>query len=390
MTDQVLPAHTKLSASGMERWQSCPGSIAVCDGLVDEESEFAAEGTAAHALAEHCLLTNKEAWQCIGQTFEGFVVDDGMAIHVQGYVDRCRAVLQEYSQAGYNVRWEVEVRVDNPEVHPDFGGTSDFNVYARAQGRGLLEIRDLKYGAGIAKDAFMNPQLLYYAYGMCLKYPDVEAVKMVIDQPRAFHPDGPLREWTVSRAFLETWAQETLLPAMARTEWDDTLVAGEHCRFCPAARTAACPLLQAWFDEVTGVEDMAALTDDELAEKYERLVPLKTFLKGVEAEAYKRSMLGQQIKGTKIVETKSDRVWKPEAEVELVAKFGNAALTEPVLKSPAQIDKLAGGEKLTAQYAYTPKRGYAIVPLTDKRRPVSIKTDADVFANVLNQETNDE
>ena len=48
-------AHAKLSPSSAERWMSCPGSVALNEGKDDKGSSYAAEGTAAHELAEKIL-----------------------------------------------------------------------------------------------------------------------------------------------------------------------------------------------------------------------------------------------------------------------------------------------------------------------------------------------
>lgn len=48
-------AHAKLSPSSAERWMSCPGSVALNEGKEDRGSSYAAEGTAAHELAEKIL-----------------------------------------------------------------------------------------------------------------------------------------------------------------------------------------------------------------------------------------------------------------------------------------------------------------------------------------------
>ena len=52
-----MAAHAKLSASGAERWLTCPGSIKAEESIPDKSSKFAMEGTAAHELAELCLTS---------------------------------------------------------------------------------------------------------------------------------------------------------------------------------------------------------------------------------------------------------------------------------------------------------------------------------------------
>ena len=47
-----MAEHAKLSASGSKKWLNCPGSVAFEKEFPDEESEFAKEGTTAHALGE--------------------------------------------------------------------------------------------------------------------------------------------------------------------------------------------------------------------------------------------------------------------------------------------------------------------------------------------------
>lgn len=46
-----MTVHARLSASGAERWMECPPSIKLSKGRPDTASQFAAEGTLAHAVA---------------------------------------------------------------------------------------------------------------------------------------------------------------------------------------------------------------------------------------------------------------------------------------------------------------------------------------------------
>lgn len=50
-----MPNHALLSASSSHRWLNCPPSARLCEGYDDKGSDFAAEGTDAHALCEYKL-----------------------------------------------------------------------------------------------------------------------------------------------------------------------------------------------------------------------------------------------------------------------------------------------------------------------------------------------
>lgn len=48
--------HSILSASSSDRWLHCPPSARLCETYEDKGSDYAAEGTDAHALCEYKLL----------------------------------------------------------------------------------------------------------------------------------------------------------------------------------------------------------------------------------------------------------------------------------------------------------------------------------------------
>lgn len=50
--------HARLSASSAKRWMSCPPSVRLEEQFPDSGSEYAAEGTLAHSLAETILRYN--------------------------------------------------------------------------------------------------------------------------------------------------------------------------------------------------------------------------------------------------------------------------------------------------------------------------------------------
>ena len=50
-----MPKHALLSASSSHRWLNCTQSARLCEGYADKGSDFATEGTDAHALCEFKL-----------------------------------------------------------------------------------------------------------------------------------------------------------------------------------------------------------------------------------------------------------------------------------------------------------------------------------------------
>jgi len=50
-----MSGHAKLSPSSAARWMTCPGSVALSEGIEDTSSKNADEGTMMHAFAAMCL-----------------------------------------------------------------------------------------------------------------------------------------------------------------------------------------------------------------------------------------------------------------------------------------------------------------------------------------------
>jgi hypothetical protein len=81
---------TTLQQSG-DRWINCPGSVNATRGIQDESSEFAAEGSFAHLIAEMARDQDKPAkdfigWSCTMDGFK-FTCDKSMADYVQQFID---------------------------------------------------------------------------------------------------------------------------------------------------------------------------------------------------------------------------------------------------------------------------------------------------------------
>jgi hypothetical protein len=286
MTD--ITEHARLSPSGSHKWMACVGSVAMEDGIVEEPSEYADEGTCAHAVAAMCLTERKPATAYVGRRIEvgkarTYEFREDMAEPVQAYVDRIR----EYAGGAGDEHDEmipihVEQRVPISHItgEPDAEGTADA-VIISADGK-EIQVHDLKFGRGVVVNAERNTQLMLYGLGVLLKFDlcgDIERVRLVIHQPRLNH----LSEWDCSTAELKTWGETVAMKAAKaamtalqfKANWigkpDDLqyLVPGEHCSkgFCKARAT--CPALAKFVTATVGA-DFEDLTQADAKDLIER------------------------------------------------------------------------------------------------------------------------
>ena len=400
MTDQ-RPAHSRLGGSGAARWMRCPGSVGLSEGVDDEEDDtFSAPGTAAHSLAQTCLVNDTNAWEYVGWAYSkdlevhwtptqvGKVYtqataddlvwfDKEMADAVQVYLD---AVCDTHPYRNQGNFW-VERRFACPSIHPDFYGTADA-VYldwpnTAALAGGTLHVWDYKHGAGIVVDVERNAQLMYYACGALEDlglWETVDRVVLHVVQPRGWHFDGAHRAWSISTDELLAWLEDELVPAMERATASRDTASGEHCRFCPA-RGRACPQVLADIQEMEELMTAEKLTNDQLGRLMELFEVAKIANKAHRSDAYARMNGGAEVPGWKLVKARANREWKEGAEEALVEKFGRKrAFEEPKLKSPAQIEKLAGGKDLAVKHAFKPDTGLQVVAAGDARPGISRDT----------------
>lgn len=384
--------HSPLGASGASRWMKCPGSIGLSRGIQDPESDFAAEGTAAHALAEYCLAADFDAWAMIGahikgdnfypapvwdETIGGVLVDKDMADAVQVYLGAVREWHPDRNQGN---TW-IEKRFHCPTIHKYFYGTSDL-VHLDMEGR-TLYVWDYKHGAGIVVNAKDNPQTMYYACGVLEEldlWDKVDKVVLFIAQPRGFHFDGPVRYWTVETPALVEWLEDVLIPAMDKALTSRDTLSGDHCRFCPA-RGYACPQLISDMDELeVFVNQMKTengaqeLTNEQVGRFLDLFDVAKIVNKAAEETAFMRLNSGKEIPGRKLGQGRVNREWKPGAEEELKKKYGKKAYSEPALKSPAQIDAMPEGSKYSERYAFKPEGALRVIKATDARPAINKST----------------
>ena len=397
MATSVLPEHSPLGASGAYRWMVCPGSVSLSEGVQDDESEEAFEGTIAHNLGERCLTEDVEPWRftgkamdALGDTMENVTeetVPEGWLLIPKDMIDAVQSYLLMLSEWHDTTQGWVEHGFHCETIHPLYYGRSDY-VHIET---GTLDVWDYKHGVGIVVEADDNPQLNYYGCGVLESldlWDRVDTVRLHIYQPRAFHWQGPHRYVETTPAKLREWLDKECVPAMELTEVSDYTEAGEHCRFCPA-RQLQCPSLMEAMAEyrhliMTGVaivNGVGKWTDEQLA-AFLRLEKLaKIVAKDARKKAWAKLSNGRPLQGLKLVPSRVNRVMRDGAEEAAEETFGEKAYTSPELKSPTQLEELPGGKAFTAEWAFKPEGGTTVALDKDPRR--ALRRDAtDLFKPV--------
>lgn len=412
-------AHARLSPSSAYRWMACPGSIRMSEGIEDRTSSYAAEGTACHELAAHCLERGFDPQEFLGWTIdtappEGcgvigstrpvdgvtrFEVDEEMVEAVALYIEHIRDLLP--TKGEYEL--DVEQRLDMTHIHPEIYGTGDVVLYQVDEAR--LHVIDLKYGKGVAVDPRENPQLMLYGAGAVRRYHNrpLREIVLHIVQPRAPHVRGPVRSWTTDpltlmefeddlrvlaeRTEAATRAFHSARPQKSNAPWErQFLTPGEHCRFCKAAPT--CPALR----EQSLADAMAEFADDgevvlrpvetlsveDRVRVFKATDRLANWIKAVQEFEHAEAVAGRGLPGFKLVAKRAMRKWKDEAEVKAVLSdeylLGAAEThSEPKLLSPAQIEKVVGKKNFGALEGLVVKQssGTNLVPESDPRPAVT-------------------
>lgn len=377
-----MTGHSPTGGSAAERVIPCPGSVGLISRLPfageDEESEFAARGSAAHHAAAICLEQGIDAWEVMDQEHIGIKLDAEDCNAFQIYLDTIRA-----DGIGH-----VEQSFSCPDLHPWIYGTIDHWKFYPAIF--LLQIDDYKHGVGVFKKAEGNEQLLYYAFMVLRKlledHPELVAVRpqirvrMRIIQPRCPYGD-PIRTWEVDADYVLIWGHNTLLPKIREAEaGSDEFNAGSWCQFCPAK--LYCPKMEEIHNDAldsTAVE-INEIADETLATLFDDVPILRMRIKAITDEVTRRMNAGSEISTAKWVAGKADRVWRDNVQDTAVDRFGTEALTKPELKSPAQIEKLIGGKDFVKEYAYKPQGQPRVVHISDKATAIKPRTNKDAFA----------
>lgn len=384
--DDAQPAHAKLGPSAAHRWLHCPGSVILEANLVDEGSEFAKEGTAAHALAEHCLREGVHPDSKMFEMFEGVEVTPEMAFAVADYVDYVRNIRAQPNMEALL----IEQRVEFTHWVPAGFGTSDAIVI----GDGLCHVIDLKFGQGVRVDAYKNEQAMMYALGVWQTYGhiyEIDTFVLHIHQPRLDH----VSEYTITVTELLNWAADVVKPAAEKASagTPEFNPGQKTCQWCKARSTCKALAKHNYELTLSKFDDLEAplfvpmahlMSGDEIAALLPKLPLLKSWAADVEQYATDTLAQGGVIPGFKLVEGRSLRQWEPDEDIvaRCLAEVGlkQDDIYTKKLISPSQAEKALGRAKAgeIANLVVKPRGKPTLAPEHDPR-PAFGSAAADLF-----------
>ena len=350
-------AHAKLSPSAAKRWMTCPGSVAAIAScpVQDTASEAAAEGTAAHALAE-ILLQERIELKGQGELLRQWQSEYGDRYNANelkaGVMPYVNFVTEAWGDLGgrKRARLLLEQRV---HVIDGVYGTADAVIISDK--KRILHVIDLKFGRGVRVEAEGNPQLRSYALGALRDAEleqEIEEVWMTIVQPR-HRGGGHISTAVMTAEDLHDWEEELITAAGAADDPDAPRVPSEDgCRFCPAAPW--CPERAAEVAEVVGLagdrepaEQVLSYAPSVLGQAMDVVESVEGWCKAVRRESLRQAGTEEGLPGWRLKPGRTRRSVTEEAAQALV-DFGMVDEDLAFARTPATLSKLekaVGGRK---------------------------------------------
>lgn len=375
-------SHSILPPSSAGIWGK-PGG---CTGWVSmaykypktRETPESKEGTASHEIAERMNRANARARigypskeELVGSLASNNVIfTEEMYDAAEMFANDVGMIIRQTSVFG-GPHLGIEHRVEAKRIHELSYGTIDAFIYN--QNRDRLYIWDYKFGF-TAVEVYENWQLINYLAGLIEELgvdghmDQHTTVHVRIVQPRAFHRDGPIREWVVKASdlrpyfnILEDNAHKALGP---NAEYET----GSHCKYCLGRH--ACP---AALKAGIGLYEVAAqpipleLNAEALSVQYAIVQRARKQLEYLESgfEEQIKALIrgGENVQGYRVEEGVGRECWaKPVEEVIALGDMLGHDLRKGGVITPNQARKLGIDADVIMAYSKKPKTGFKVVP----------------------------
>lgn len=361
--------HAILSASSSDRWLHCPPSARLCESYDDKGSDYAAEGTDAHALCEY-KLRRALGMEATDPTENLTWFNEEMSDCSTGYAAYVLEQVEAAKQTCTDPVVLIEQRVDFSRWVESGFGTADCIIITD----GTLQVIDYKHGLGVLVDATENPQMQCYALGALELFDgiyDIDSVRMTIYQPRRDN----VSTYGLSKAELYKWADKVLKPtADIAFAGDGNFLCGEWCGFCKAkhdcrARADTNMELARYDFKLSPL-----LTDEEVEKILTRVDDLVAWASDIKDYALQQAISGKEWHGYKLVEGRSNRKYTNDALVAAAVERIGIDPYERKLLGVTAMQKLLGKsrfDEILAAYIEKPQGKPTLVPESDKRPAIN-------------------
>ena len=381
-----MAKHALLSASGAQRWLSCPPSARLEEAVEEQSSEYAKEGSFAHELAELYLaqelglIKKSEFNKRLKELRQNPFYSEELDAYVKIYLDFAIEKINEARARTRDAVVLLEMKLDYSTWVPEGFGSGDLVLVTDD----VLEVIDFKFGRGIQIGAEDNPQMRLYALGALSQFGclyEVNTVRMTIVQPRL--DSISTDEMAVEE--LVDWGEKMVKPiADLAFKCEGEFKAGGHCRFCRVRATcrarAEMNMKLACYD----FKEPPLLTDEEIVEVLDAADEYMKWISDLQGYALDQAVnSGKKWPGYKLVEGRSYRRYKDQgkvAEALIAAGYKEDEIYEKVLLGITKMERAVGRKEfneLLVGLIEKPPGKAKLAPESDKRPAVKSTAEID-------------
>lgn len=340
-----------ITATELPRFLTCNGFVSVGEFSPAEQDDSEREkGVAAHWVAEQ-MVKNSASSFLNQKAPNGVFIDEEMLDHVKAYVSALK-----------NSRAEIETDTS--------WGDQRFHIRGRADGisfnNNILDIFDLKYGWKIVSPE-KNWTLISHAIGWINKnshqLPEILYVRFTIFQPRAFHPQGSIRNWIITLNHLMVLRDLELYPVLNNPT--NILRTSPECYNC--SRMVNCPAAQKALMNAIDVSEesfTSELNNNQLSyilkntERAEEIISQN--LKALKELAFHKIKQGQIIEGYKIEKTSTHRKWKSGVTADIIKVITGVDVSKTDLITPKQAELKGIPEEVMSSFCERSDGGFKL------------------------------
>lgn len=332
-----------VTATELHRVMHCFGSLNMPRAVPDTSNQDARlQGNAEHWLAEQ--MFEGVAVGPGAQAPNGYVITDEMVEAVSGYVSAldCGEMEIETGYAGQG--WAVAGRADHVVFR------QEVNEHGERAGD-WLTIDDYKSGWRIIEPR-MNWTLISHAIGWVIRNETApDRIVLRIHQPRPFHAEGTLREWSCSYEELMGFYHQ--INERLSNPVDEIVTGIDWCAkchalaLCPAARRASMNSIDAatvTFDD--------SLPKEVLTHQLEQMRlaadTIKNRASALEELISHRIKMGETFTGWALERRYGHRKWKPGMTGKVLSLATGVDLTKDDIVTPAAAERMGVSKEVVA------------------------------------------